>query len=143
MTIRTTSSKVQDILGRHYDDSTDLTGFITTASSLVDKVSSNDSDVLLNATSLEIVERWLAAHCYAHMDQLMSSESGGGASGQYQGQTAMYFDSTQYGQMAMVLDVTGYLAKLNKQAKEGRMVASMVWLGTEYKGDNSEDAGDQ
>lgn len=141
--MRTNKDKVEDILVDHYDGVTSLTPFIQTASSLVDKVARNDVESAHSSSDLELIERWLAAHFYAHADQLMQSESKGRASGSYQGQTAMIFMSTQYGQTALGLDTTGYLAKLQKQAQEGRQSASVVWLGTRYRGDESERSSDQ
>jgi hypothetical protein len=142
---RTSSTKVQGILVDHYDDvnSIDLTAFISTANSLVNKVASNDTYSLLSSTDLELIERWLAAHFYAHADQISQSRGGGRANASFQGQTAMMLTSTQYGQTAMVLDVTGYLSKLNQQAQTGPMRAGMVWLGTRYRNDRSQRAGDQ
>lgn len=143
MTIRTTSSAVEGILVDHYDGATSLTPFIETASSITNKVSSNDTDSLLNATDLELIERWLAAHFYAHSDQLPQSKNTGRASASFQGQTGMVFNSTQYGQTALGLDITGYLAKLQAQASTGPIKASAVWLGTRMKNDNSELSSDQ
>jgi hypothetical protein len=142
---RTSSSKVQEILVDHYDsvNSISLTAFISTANSLTNKVASNDADTLLSSTDLELVERWLAAHFYAHADQLSQSRGGGRANASFQGQTAMALTSTQYGQTAMVLDVTGYLSRLSQQAVSGPVKASMSWLGTRMKYDKSQTAGDQ
>jgi len=84
----------------------------------------------LNATLAESVECFLAAHFYAHADQLLQSKSTGGSSGSFQGQTGQVLSSTQYGQTAMLLDVTGLLAKRSKEAETGqKRVAGVSWLG--------------
>lgn len=140
---RTTSANVRAVLGQHYDGSTSLASFIDTASSFVDKIASRDVGSLLTSIDLELIERWLAAHFYLHSDQIASSQSVGGASTTYQGQTGMFFQSTIYGQTAMLLDATGYLSELNRQASAGRHQASLVWAGTRYKDDMSARADDQ
>lgn len=140
---RTTAEDVKGILGDHYDGTSNVNKYIDTANSLVNKVSSNDSDSLLDDSDLELIERWLAAHCYAHHDQLYQNKSTGRASGTYQGRTEFMFKSTQYGQMALVLDVTGYLAELQEQAMKGKRKAKAIWGGTRYSDDNSERSEDQ
>lgn len=126
MAVRTTSAAVVDILGPHYDAvrTPSLTGFIATASSLVDKVSANDTAGKLSASDLEIIERWLSGHFYQQSDQMFTSRSTGKASGSFQGQTGMGLENSIYGQTAMSLDVTRYLAALNK----GGIVGG-AWLG--------------
>lgn len=139
---RTTSSAVEGII--QVDSSIDLSGFIDTATALVDWLESKDTDGELTATQLERIECFLAAHFYAHRDQLLQSKSTGKASGSFQGQTGMFLKSTQYGQTALLLDTTGYLADMNKTADSGqRPVAGAVWLGTRYKNDSSERSEDQ
>jgi hypothetical protein len=144
MAIRTNSARVRDILVGHYDGSTSLTPFITAASNLVDYCDSQDTDGVMSDTSWELVERWLSAHTYATgPDMIAQSEGASKANASYQGQTGMYFSSTHYGQTAMLLDVTGCLAKLEQQAKSGKRKAGVVWLGTRYKDDESERTSDQ
>lgn len=134
MAARTTPAKVIAILGRNFDAvaDTDLSRFIDTSSSLVDYVSDNDPDGLMTATRLEVVERWLAAHFYAHSDQLYQAKNTQSAGATFQGQTAMVLQSTQYGQTAMLLDLTNTLAKRNQEALTGyRRVATLQWLGSD------------
>lgn len=135
MAVRTTSDDVKAILGRNYSsrESLDLTPFIVTASNLVDWVDGTCSPGTLTASTLELIERWLAAHFYAHADQLFSSKSTNGASGSFQGQTGMNLNSTQYGQTALSLDTTGCLSRRVKEIEQGGTnVVSLDWLGTEY-----------
>lgn len=139
MAVRTLAASVQAILLDHYDGSSNLTAFIDSASSLVDRVAALDSDSILGSSNLELIERWLAAHFYAHADQLMQTKSTGRAGATFQGKTAMMLNSTQYGQTAMVMDFTGELRKMNA----GNVTVGINWLGTKYKNDQSELAGDQ
>jgi len=126
---RTTSDNVKGILLTNYDTaaSPSLTPFIDTASAMVDALVTKASSrsLTINATLLEIIERWLSAHYYAHADQLLTSKSTAGASGSFQGQSGMGLDSTQYGQAAKRLDPTGILAGMDDSAG----VVEMHWLG--------------
>jgi hypothetical protein len=80
--------------------------------------------VFLSNAELRIIETWLAAHFYAQSDQPYASRSTLNGSGQFQGRTDMYLESTKYGQTAMRLDTSGVLDALNK-----RKVAGLQWLG--------------
>lgn len=138
MAYRTTEDAVRAIV----DNSTaiDMTPFIQIANRLVTKIDAADTSSELDDTDLELIERWLAAHFYAHRDQLLSSKSTSGASGSFQGQTGMFFTASQYGQTALLFDTTGYLANLEQQAKNGRQKVSVTWLGsTQTQQDGYED----
>lgn len=130
---RTNAAAVQAILGgtatnSNWDGTTSLTPFIDTASAMVDRVETcaiaDEAD--LTAAELELVERWLAAHCYQQFDKGYTSRSTISSSGSFEGQTGMYLESTRYGQMAMSVDPSGCLRAQNAG---GRTVASAVWLG--------------
>jgi hypothetical protein len=124
MSVRTSERSVKAILGGHYDGSTGLQPFIDTAASFVDDIATKDATV--TSSRLELIERYLAAHFYAHADQITQSRSTGGASGQFQGMTQMGFDATLYGQTAKRLDPTGHLINLDQPL---RPKASCMWLG--------------
>ncbi len=123
---RTVTNAVKGILGRQYDGETSLLGFIETATALVTEVDTcaTAMGVTLSSTMLELIERWLAAHYYAHSDQLFAKKKTGDASATFQGEFGKGLDSTQYGQTAKRLDTSGCLASLDKGSK-----ASMEWLG--------------
>jgi hypothetical protein len=106
------------------DSSIRLEPFVQAGNALADKVSSNDSDSLLSAALLFEIERYLAAHFYSHRDQLFQAKATDKASATFQGKTDMGLRSTQYGQAAISLDVTGYLGSLDKGAR-----TQFVWLG--------------
>lgn len=128
MAVRTTPGLVAEILGRNYDGRTPLTVFIRIASSFVDRVvtcaAAQDPAFTHTATELKDIETLIAAHAYQAMDQGYSSKSTAGASGQFQGQTAMYLEGTKYGQLAIVADTSGCVKSLSTQN-----VAGMDWLG--------------
>jgi hypothetical protein len=131
MAIRTTADNVKAILVNHYDlsNSPDLTAFIATANVLTDQVDACDTNNSLDATELELIERYLAAHFYAHSDQIAQSKTTGDASTSFQGTTGKGLDSTQYGQTAMLLDETGCLTRKNTQMIEGKKRATVTWMG--------------
>lgn len=133
MTIRTTEDRVRAIIKSSV--SIDVTPFMTPASLIVDRISTNDTDGVLSTTELGEIETWLAAHLYGLRDAQYQSKSTGGASASFQGQTGLCLDLTWWGQTAKVLDTTGYLSRIDLEAKGGKRVASMVWLGTTAVGD--------
>ena len=128
MAWRTTQEDVEGILGRNYDSAADtsLTPFIRTANALVTEVVScaSDRSVTLSTTILAEIECWLAAHFYGHSDQFFAEKKTGDASATFQGETKMNLQSTQYGQTAITLDVSGCLAAISSGAR-----ASVAWLG--------------
>ncbi len=134
MAARTTSTAVAAILGDNYGykaDGTlpDLTVFINDASVVVDRVvlmaAAAISPITLTTAEQESIERWLAAHLYCHADPLYMSRSTQGASGGFQrGQAGKGFESTHYGMMAMDLDYSGSLKKIN-----GLKRAGAFWMG--------------
>lgn len=138
---RTTSTLVGLLLGNSathskargdWDGETDLDQFIGAATVVVDevaacadrKVSAGSLASDLTDTELELIERWLSAHCYALNDQTLASKNTRGAGGTFHGQTGMHLESTRYGQMAMTLDRSGCLAALHNRAR-----ARAVWMG--------------
>ncbi len=125
---RVVDADVVAILGNHYDSAAapSLTPFITPATLLVDRIHKYDTNSLLDDASLAEIEKYLAAHFYALQDQILQSKGTNRASGSFQGQTGKGLDGTQYGQMAKVLDETGYLARMDQPQ---RPKASLGWLG--------------
>jgi hypothetical protein len=103
--------------------------FIKRANALTNYVASRDTAGLLTAELLFEIETNLAAHFYARRDPQFRSKSTGGASGQFQGQSGMGLEATDWGQDAILLDITGTLNEMNS----GRSKASLLWLGTPYE----------
>ena len=125
MAWRVTPEEVESVI-RDYDSDIDLKPMILAANALTDVVSSKDTDSLLNATILQEIERHIAAHVYDATDPEADNEQTGKSTTQY---TGLYgkgcLDGTRHGKLAMMLDVTGYLSRLN----EGRKKATAAWLG--------------
>ena len=65
---RTSRIQVVEILVGHYDGTTELDAFIAAANGLVTWLDGEDTDGDLTTAVLEQIERWLAAHFYAHSD---------------------------------------------------------------------------
>lgn len=133
----TNNAAVQEILGDNYDGATDLTPFVDTASSFMQRVTlcaaelvaAGDLDVALSNAELELMERWLAAHCYALMDQTYEGKATDGASGKFRGKTDTYLEATLYGQMAVALDRSECMMGI--QGKTGAAVKATVGAGKE------------
>ena len=123
---RASVSDVRDIIPTEAD--LDINPFIRTANILVDKIDAEDSGNILSSKELREIEIYLAAHFYAHRDQIAQSTQTADASATFQGKTGMYLEGTQYGQTAMLLDSTNWLKRNNS----GRPKAGAFWLGTEY-----------
>jgi hypothetical protein len=127
---RTTVTAVLSVLapGQDYDvvNNPDLTPFIDTASVIVDRVvtCAATKGITLLDTEQELIERWLAAHCYCLSDQPYFAKSTGGAHATFHGKTDIALDATKYGQQAQVLDYSGCLTAIGK-----RKFASAFWLG--------------
>lgn len=116
--MRTTVADVKAVLLEDYDSATEpsLTPFLETASTIVDAVyeCATNLGFTLSTTQLELIERWLAAHCYAMSDQTYASKNNLRGSGSFHGQTGMRLEATKYGQMATVLDVSGCLSTMGQ-----------------------------
>jgi len=124
---RTTSVSVGGII--EVDMGVSLAPFIETASALVTEYCSEDD---YDATRLELIERWLAAHFYTVRDMRAESEKAGPTSEKKQSKVDLGFDTSHYGQTAMRLDSRGGLARLNEQTKRGgERSTSVTWLGDE------------
>lgn len=124
---RTTIVKVGEII--EVDEDINLTPFIETANALVTEHCSEDD---YDAVRLELIERWLAAHCYTIRDMRAETEKAGPTSEKKQSKVDLGFDSSHYGQTAMRLDTEGGLARLNEEIKKGKTTSvSVAWLGDE------------
>ena len=128
---RTTPQAVQDLLGDEYDGKTRLSPYIDTASGMVDWLYAQDLATrgLLNATLLELVERWLSAHYYQQADPGYASRSTGGASGSFNGQQSTGLRSTRFGQQVLRIDVSGLMAQRDKEAEDGSLHITQVFAG--------------
>lgn len=114
MAVRTTAAEVLDIMDSGCTVSTNIiTRLIVAASAVVDQVFENDTDI--GDTLLEEIECWLTAHMIASsVYRTASEEEVGDARVRYTGQWGKKLESTPYGQMLLVLDTTGKMAKMGK-----------------------------
>ena len=129
MAIRTSDNAVKGILVDDYDSDRDdppsLDPYIETAAAIVDRLAA--AAPALSAHELELIERWLAAHCYTCMDQTYVSRSTNGGSGTFRGQNGEGLRGSNYGRMALNIDYTGTLMSLDKGGNSQRIEAN--WLG--------------
>lgn len=123
MAWRVTEDDVREIIDTNAQIS--VVPFLDMANALTDYVVAQDSDSVLTASLLAGIEKNLAAHFYAARDQLYASKITERAEAIFQGQFGKRLESTDYGQRALVLDVTGTLDRLNRGPKK----ASLTWLG--------------
>jgi len=125
MGVRTTAAAVRGLLGDNYNRRTQVEPYIAVANGIVNQLLAAYPDT--DADTLEMLERILSCHYYQKMDKGHASR--GGVS--FESRTDMYLTSSQYGQMAIEYDPTGFLALMNTQATAGGTpVAGGFWLGT-------------
>lgn len=127
---RTTEGQVRALI--EHATTLSMVPFIDTAKVVVDWLATQDTEGLLSADTLELIERWLAAHFYETRDPQYSSKNTGRSGAQFQGQTGYVLMSSKWGQQACFLDFTGRLAKRSKEAETGqRRKVGAFWLGTD------------
>ncbi len=116
---RTNATEVEERLGDDFDTSRSLTGFISSASFIIDDVITCAAGygVTYSAARLQEMEAWVAAHLYKVSDRRMLMEKDGKASGQYM--------PSQYSEGALALDKTGCLAGILK----GTKTVKAFWMG--------------
>ena len=140
MTARATQDAVREIID--WTDGTNgpiipLAAFIRQAHIIANWLQSVDRKNELSEEMLTEIEVNLAAHFYSvQRDPQYQSKSTDGASGQFTGQTGFVLEATHYGQSALLIDVTGNLAKRSIEAREGKRPPSFHWIGWQ---DHSED----
>lgn len=111
-TARTTYAEVSEIIQTTLTEA-QVNAFINSASRLV---SATLATAGLASDVLEDIEMWLAAHLLSTRDMRAQQESLGSYSVTYQGSTGLGLDATFYGQQVKLLDTSGLLANLGKQA---------------------------
>lgn len=111
MAIRTDATAVQAILGADYNGTSNLAAYITAGSSIVDDLVAA-AETAPTSEKATLLETWLAAHAYTQMDPAYTAKSTNKSSGSFTGAFGMGLQNSRYGQMAITLDNTGYLAEL-------------------------------
>ena len=113
MAVRTTVSEVKLIMTATTASDEAITALIAAASGIVDRVFEYNSD--LSATTLEFIEQFLTAHLLVStFDRMASEEKVGDAMIRYTGKYGTGLEGTPYGQMVLLLDTTGLMAKTSK-----------------------------
>ncbi len=134
---RTTYLAVSKITKINTSITTDAAPFIEAANFLVTKLCSTatdeDGDLYHDATSLELVERWLAAHFYRIRDPEADTKKAGPVTKKDQYKVDLALDQTRYGQQAMAIDISGELASWNEDVKSGDAGKEAIfhWIGTD------------
>ena len=125
MAIRTTATTVGGII--EVDSNVSVSPMIDVANELVDKVATNDTNGVMTVGMLRHLETYLAAYFYAIRCQQYKEKKTGDASASFQiGESGKgCFDANDWGRTAMMLDLTGYLRKLNN----GIVNVGLDWLG--------------
>ena len=123
MAVRTTATSVKLIIDTSLTDP-EIEAFIGSASVLIDAALVDSG---LGEDLLENIEMWLTAHMIASTrERQAKSESAGGASITYQGETGLGLNSTMYGQQVLMLDTSGSFAGLGGKTARITAVTSFV-----------------
>jgi len=110
---RVTAAEVKAIMDNCTLADATIEAFITPGSLLIDSAfGATDVDPL----TIQI-EKWLVAHMLAStIARTTSKEKVGDAEVTYTGTWGMRLESTPYGQMVLILDITGLLANFGKMS---------------------------
>lgn len=112
MAVRVSATEVKLIMSNSTIADATVDAFIVAANEVVNSVFGTDV-----VTSYVEIEKWFAAHLLASTIMRMTSEEKvGDAMVKYIGKYESGLNSTPYGQMVMLLDTTGLMSKLGKQA---------------------------
>lgn len=116
----TTATQVRLIMKKTVTQLTDAqtAPFITAAEAIVDAIFSEDTEI--GTTLMDEIKVWMSAHLIASTILRMTSEEKlGDASVKYTGKWGTKLESTPYGQVILIMDITG------KMASAGKMRASI------------------
>jgi hypothetical protein len=123
MAVRITYSEVLEIMDNCTVGTSIINNLIIEASAIVDSVFIEDET--MTEAMLKSVEKWLTAHMLAStLSRTTSEEKLGDASLTYTGKWGQGLSSTPYGQMVLILDVTGKMAKMGLKGASIRAVKS-------------------
>lgn len=124
--MRTSEAEVKAIV--ETDVTISLTPFLAVAASLVDVIAEQSASP--DEDRLTLIETWLAAHFYCQRDVRSKVEKAGPVSQEYESIVALGLNNTRYGQMAVILDTSGYLSSLlGATAGRPRRTVGVYWAG--------------
>jgi hypothetical protein len=96
----------------------DITVHINTANRVVTKIVTDSS---MSSDDKKECERWLAAHfCAMGRNPYADREEAGSVAQTMGHKLDLRLDNTRWGQMAMIIDTGGDLARMNEASKKGR-----------------------
>ena len=131
----TTYDAVSGIVTMKDSITTDAAPYIETANFLVTKLcepaTDEDGNLYHDSTSLELVERWLSAHFYSIHDVRPDTQKADVVMKKVQYKVELNLAQTQYGQQAMLIDISGALASWNDDVTSGKTAlrVSTSWGG--------------
>ena len=128
-TVTTTIAAVQKIIEYDTDLIPDLQPFIDSAITLVTAVVAVDpapSDAIL-----ELVARYLTAHLVRITDKDVLSEQVKSLQESYALKLGLGLATSHFGQMAMMFDTSGRLARWNARNVAGTGTVQFFWAGTQ------------
>lgn len=136
---RTTATLVKKIIT--VDPGDDLSEPISIANNLTTAVPAAvlkpDGTPYLDATTLEMVERYLAAHFYSVLKPRSQSEGVGTVQQTIESSVKVGLRVTRHGQQAILLDITGALAALDNTQETiktflpgSKLKPTVLWAGT-------------
>jgi hypothetical protein len=124
---RTTLAAVNKIIQYDSTNVPDPQLMIDSASLMV----TNIIGTSLDASTAELVERYLSAHLIAISDPRIQSEQVKTIQASYQVRLADGLGLTHFGTTAMMLDSSGKLAVWNNKVVKGMVAFDLFWAGTE------------
>ena len=123
MAARVTATEVKEIMDNCTKSDTVINAFITSGTLIIDEVFAGET--VLGTDTLKEIERWFVAHMVAStVDRQTSEEKIGDATVKYAGKWGEGLKMTSYGQMVLLLDTTGKMSNIGKQAASTYAVKS-------------------
>jgi hypothetical protein len=122
---RTTPGLVRGVLGDDYEDGKDINPYIRAAGIMINQLVTVAAPTIIEDPVLAELETWVAAWAYCQSNQQAQSASNLGASASFRGNSGMFLENNNYGQMAIMLDPTGKLRTL-----QSGILFEAAWAGT-------------
>ena len=118
---RVTYSEVDAIIDEELESYIDLEPFCKAAHNFLDNAFAAYVVTTVNEPTKKELERYLAAHFFTVMRPNITREKIGDLDQTFAGKFGMGLDSSRYGQMAKLLDISGVLSQAG--AKMGKLEA--------------------
>ena len=120
--IYVTEAMIEEIYTKQ-DEDTKLLQFIIAAEQITNQISDYviEKDLILDLANITEVQRFLSAHFATNQEKVTKSESVSGVGESYDLSTDLYLTNSHYGQTAIAIDKTGFLAELQARLKKGEI----------------------